>query len=396
MKLRLLCFSLVLTMLSANPASAQWSVLARGVSKLFKPAAKNSYKMARSTYKIPKSTLHTIPQSPSPTSYTSVIPDNPNSFSYSTDLNSYLKKNSLVYGTRNQTDFFSHLKLRESLDASVIRNYHEERISSAQKYLKSKGYLDSEVSGVWDNESQKALIRYHTVFTNKLKSYPSSTLKSQALKEFNSAIPKELLSKAFTKNRSYKLFVEKRYYEKITVLQSNLKKLKYYNGKVDGLYGPNSHKARRAFEKDFNLTNTKYDFVYTESDRIAHIEIKDGNDFMKYWSKQSDNLEAACSPSFCISNDNVAMSINCNDQTLGITTKGEITISATNGTDTFEHTFNKQQSSNSPCDTNWKVCLSKDPNVDVSICNVSINASSAGQVKISAKSGNRSKSISLF
>lgn len=396
MKYRILIVLITALVTFSTPSYGQWNTLFRKAYKLFKPAAKKSHKMARSTYKISKSTLHTIPLNPSPTTYTSIIPDNPNAFLYSTDLNHYLRKNSLIDEKAHHTDFFKHLESRDNSTSSVIIAFHRDRISSAQRYLKSKGFLDHEVSGVWDEKTQKALIRYHTSFSNELKSYPNSISKTKALKEFNSAIPKELLSKTFNKNKVYKQFIEERLFEKITVAQSNLNKLGYYNGKVDGLYGPDSHKARKAFEKDFDLSKIKYDFVYAKSDRIAHIEIKEGDDFIKYWSKQREDIETMCNPSLCISKDNLAISLDCNGQTLGISTQGEVTVSASNGTDTFEQTFNKQQNSSSICEIDWKICLSKTTKMDVSICNVAVTTSSAGHFKISSKNGNKTRSVSLF
>ena len=177
--------------------------------------------------------------------------------------------------------------------------------------------------------------------------------------------------------------------------QSNLKILGYYEGNIDGLSGPLTEKAIKRFENDYALTGIGYDFQVSVDNKIVRLEIKKGEDFLEYWDSRRNRIRIKCHPSICLSKDKIAISIDCNGQTIGITTKGEITLTATNGQYTFEKTFN-EATPNPSCTIDWKLCISKIPSGEISVCNLTLSASGNSQLNLSAKNGNRSISISLL
>jgi len=174
-----------------------------------------------------------------------------------------------------------------------------------------------------------------------------------------------------------------------------LKKLNYYSGEIDGLKGPKTKEAIIDFESDFGLIETKYNFRNSEKKNFIQIEITNGDDFLNYWGKRKMNNSLECSSSMCISNDKIVISTNCAGIEIGVSTKSEVTLSASIGQNKYETTFNKEKTKDS-CSINWKVCLSKDPNVSINICNFSLIATSGGKLKLSATRGNQTKNINLL
>lgn len=372
---RKVLITMLLGILITSSASAQVSGIIRLLrigaqsSRVVSPAIKTSSRIAP-IYGVSRSTTISL-------QYSDDIYKSLNSPSYPTQYEEFLKDLQ-----NKESNNVYNLKFDNSIN--VADYFHKERIASSQKFLRAKGYYTESVDGSWDDETKKALLRYINA--------QISELKAEELLKIYENIPPELLTHLYQK-KSYNPYYKNNITTRLVESQHALKKLGYYSSNVDGIYGPLTNSALILFESDYKLKNIEYLMHYNIHEDVIKIEFNRANDFVNYWKKASEDLYN-CSPSLCLTEDQVSISLECNGQTIEFSTKGCIKVTASNGVHKKDYTFGKN-CKDETCVGSAKICYSKKPNVSIDFCDISVNASSGG-LEISSVSGGITRTAKIF
>ena len=371
---------LIILLLCYNNSYGQIAPLVRTV-KAAKSIFKTS-KKASKAFSISKSTINNLPKyyrdNPYSNSHLYDLGRKPN---YPDDIYEYISKNNIL-GESNS--------LFNSSNRKIFDRFEKERISKTKEFLKKEGYLPpvnfNFNDGIWDKISQKALKRYHKDVKRKLALENDLASKIRILDDFNQNIPKELVLYS-SKHLKEDIIIDLS--REIVLSQKSLKDLGYYKGKIDGVFGSNSKRALTEFKKDYNLESTRFGFISNSNNPNDPIKVSidKGSDFTKLW-KENYNFKSECSPSLCFNNEEIKISLECNNVNIEFSTEKEITVSLTNSSNRkYEKTFNSSSSENQDsdyCKISVEVCLSSTPDFSFSICNISFNASTNGDFKMTS------------
>lgn len=334
---------LTILMYCTNQSFSQAILVERVILKIIKKTAKK----APIPHPTPSRTLNKLPNYYKHNPYSAEriysIGENPNY------RNEFLSNRPSVIND-NSTSMRSY----STIHTNTIKTPETRRISRTQNFLREKG----------DIKSVKTSKKYH----------PESII-----------LRREKWLAANTK-------------EEVIMSQHNLKRLGYYKGKIDGVNGPKSQKAMQQFKNEYNLNNSNFR-ILNESENTVKGNIEKGDDFIDYWKTKSNNIKQKCTPTLCLHNDKITISLDFNGVSIELSTKSEISVSFSNEKYTYTKKYNDdlddETQNQEDCDIEWKVCLSKQPDISIDICNYSFNTSS-GSFKISTSEGPFSKTEQIW
>ncbi len=167
--------------------------------------------------------------------------------------------------------------------------------------------------------------------------------------------------------------------------QTELKKIGFYKGNLDGLKGRKTNSALLNYKKLIKVEKYKVEFKFNR--KSYKVKFKSEDDFIKY----VDESNELCDLEFCITNNGELSAIgSCGGVSIDISTKGKLKLTLTDGKDSydFEIIKGKKVVSNKGCLLEEKICFSKNIKTNQNIIKCgenSIEISLNGNIKLSSR-----------
>lgn len=125
---------------------------------------------------------------------------------------------------------------------------------------------------------------------------------------------------------------------KVFRTQTELKKAGLYKGIPDGITNPSTDKAVNAYKKSIGINDADKIYLYSKGDKKG-VYYQKVDEFLHRFEKVT---EICTSPfSLCLTRDmTLSFVAECNGQSIEFSTNGEVTLTASNGNETYTVTLN--------------------------------------------------------